>query len=110
MGGYEPDYTRLNLLGYAVIPRSSRAIVTVMNADQGIGLVKGTVRLESSPVAGMEVCLLRRDTKKLLWTTKTKVDGSFAFSNVKRGLECIVIALDLNRIKNAKIKDQIVAK
>lgn len=85
-------------------------IITVSNSNQGLGRIKGTTKKLGANYAPVPVCVFRRDNRQLLWETKSKADGSYAFRNIAKGLECFVVAFDPNEEYNAVISDKVVAK
>lgn len=105
-GGYTPNYAKLTQLGY-IIARLYKPIITVLNADQGFGRIKGTTKKLGSNYSPVPVCVFRRDNRQLLWETKSKADGSYAFRNIAVGLECFIVAFDPNNQYNAVIQDKI---
>lgn len=108
-GGYIPNYTKLQSMGY-VIMRIPMPIITVLNVDQGFGQIKGTTKKVGANYSPVPVCLFRRDNRKLLFEIKSKADGSYAFRNIAKGLECFVVAFDPDNQYNAVIQDKVVAK
>ncbi len=108
-GGYTPDYQKLKDRGYSLL-RMTNPITTVLNEDQGIGQIKGTTKKVGANYSPVPVCVFRRDNRRLLWETKSKADGSYAFRNIAVGLECFVVAFDPNEEYNAVISDKVVAK
>ncbi len=108
-GGYDPDYQKLKNMSYAVI-RLPRPIISALNNNQGFGQIKGTTKKVGANYSPVPVCVFRRDNRQLLWETKSKTDGSYAFRNIAVGLECFVVAFDPNEEYNAVISDKVVAK
>lgn len=108
-GGYDPDHEKLKSMGYAIV-RLPKPIITVLNADQGLGQIKGTTKKVGTNYSPVPVCVFRRDNRQLLWETTSKADGSYAFRNIAVGLECFVVAFDPNEEYNAVISDKVVAK
>ena len=108
-GGYAPDYTKLAAKGYKVM-RLPKLIMTISNADQGFGQIKGTTKKLGVNYTPVPVCVFNRSTRQLLWETQSKPDGSYAFRNIAIGLECFVVAFDQNEQYNAVIQDKVVAK
>lgn len=108
-GGYQPNYSKLESMGYAII-RLPRPIITVFNADQGFGQIKGTTKKVGANYSPVPVCVFKRSNRQLLWETKSKADGSYAFRNMAVGLECFVVAFDPNNQYNAVIQDKVIAK
>lgn len=108
-GGYTPNYAKLQLRGYKII-RTPKPIITVLNANQGFGQIKGTTKKVGNNYSPVPVCVFRRDNRQLLWETKSKADGSYAFRNIAKGLECFVVAFDPNEEYNAVIQDNVVPK
>lgn len=109
LGGYTPDSYRLSQLGY-VSMKLKKPIITAINSNQGFGQVKGVAKKLGVNYSPVPVCVFRRDNRQLLWETKSKDDGSYAFRNIAVGLECFVIAFDPNNQYNAVIQDKVVAK
>lgn len=87
-----------------------KAIMTISTADQGFGQIKGTTKKLGVNYAPVPVCVFKRSNRQLLWETKSKPDGSYAFRNIALGLECFVVAFDQNEQYNAVIQDKVVAK
>lgn len=108
-GGYAPDYTKLIQRRYMIL-RLPRPLITVTNSNQGLGQIKGTTKKIGIIYSPVPVCAFRRDNRQLLWETKSKADGSYAFRNIAVGLECFVVAFDPNEEHNAVISDKVVAK
>lgn len=108
-GGYIPDYNRLSQMGYA-ISRIPKPIITITNENQGLGQIKGTTKKVGINYSPVPVCVFRRDNRQLLWEIKSKTDGSYAFRNIAKDLECFVVAFDPNNEYNAVISDKVVAK
>jgi hypothetical protein len=108
-GGYTPDYTKMHDLGYITL-KPPKPIINVLNSDQGFGQIKGTTKKMGANYSLVSVCVFRRDNRQLLWETKSKTDGFYAFRNIAVGLECFVVAFDPNEEYNAVISDKVVAK
>ena len=108
-GGYSPNYAKLAQLGYAIV-RLPKPIITVLNADQGFGQIKGTTKKVGANYSPVPVCVFKRSNRQLLWETKSKADGSYAFRNIAVGLECFIVAFDPNNQYNAVIQDKVIAK
>lgn len=108
-GGYEPDYHKLQILGYGVL-KLPTPIIGVLNNNQGLGQIKGTTKKVGANYSPVPVCVFRRDNRQLLWEIKSKADGSYAFRNIAVGLECFVVAFDPNNQYNAVIQDKVIAK
>lgn len=108
-GGYSPNYAKLQAKKYISV-HLPRTIITVLTADQGFGQIKGNVKKMGESYSPVPVCTFRRDNRQLLWETKSKPDGTYAFRNIATGLECFVIAFDPNNQFNAVIQDKVVAK
>lgn len=88
----------------------SKSIITVLSVDQGFGQIKGTTKKLGTNYAPVPVCVFKRSNRQLLWETKSSPDGSYAFRNIAKGLECFVVAFDQNEQYNAVIQDKVVAK
>lgn len=108
-GGYNPNYAKLTQLGYTIV-RLPRLIITILSADQGFGQIKGTTKKVGANYSPVPVCVFKRSSRQLLWETKSKSDGSYAFRNIAVGLECFVVAFDPNNQYNAVIQDKVIAK
>lgn len=108
-GGYEPNYSKLNDMGYKIVP-IGKLIITILNNDQGFGQIKGTTKKLNVIYPSVEVCVFKRSNKQLLWTTMSKSDGSYAFRNIAVGLECFITAFDPKQEFNAVIADGVKAK
>lgn len=108
-GGYTPDHPKLVEHGYKVLllNNSARRIISILNSSQGFGKITGTIKKLGKEYYPVPVCLFRRDNRQLLWETKSKPDGSYAFRNIAVGLECFVVAFDPNNQYNAVIQDKI---
>ncbi|WP_180167861.1 carboxypeptidase regulatory-like domain-containing protein [Acinetobacter sp. YH12035] len=87
-----------------------RKIMLVLTQDQGLAKIKGETKKIGENEPRVPVCLFRRDNRVLLWETKSKADGSYAFHNIAVGLECFVVAFDPNNQYNAVIQDKVIAK
>lgn len=87
-----------------------KPIITIMSADQGFGQIKGTTKKVGENYSPVPVCCFRRSTRQLLWETTSKPDGTYAFRNILKGLECFIVAFDPNEEYNAVISDKVVAK
>ena len=108
-GGYEPDYSKLESMGYVVV-KLPKPIISVLNSDQGFGQIKGTTKKVGANYSPVPVCVFKRSNRQLLWETTSKADGSYAFRNIAVGLECFVVAFDPNQQYNAVIQDNVVPK
>ena len=108
-GGYTPDYAKLAQRGYVIL-KLPRPIITILNTDQGFGQIKGTTKKIGVNYSPVPVCVFKRSDRQLLWETVSKPDGSYAFRNITKGLECFVVAFDPNEEYNAVISDKVVAK
>lgn len=108
-GGYDPNQEKLQAMGYVAI-KTPKPIIMVANENQGFGQIKGATKRVGENYSPVPVCAFRRDNRQLLWETKSKADGSYAFRNIAMGLECFVIAFDTNNQYNAVIQDKVVAK
>lgn len=106
-GGYNPNYAKLTQLGYAIV-RSPRPIITMSNADQGFGQIKGTVRRMGVAQPDLSVMCFREDTRQLLWETKTDAQGKYIFKNLGDGLTCFVVLFD--PVAGAKAISGVVAR
>lgn len=106
-GGYVPDYTKLAERGYKISKQVPKSMITILNANQGFGKISGTTKKLGTNYSPVPVCLFRRDNRQLLWETKSKADGSYAFRNIAVGLECFIVAFDPNNQYNAVIQDKI---
>lgn len=108
-GGYTANYVRLAEMGY-VIAKLKTPLITIQNIDQGFGQIKGQTQKVGAAHPIVPVCVFKRSTRQLLWETKSKPDGTYAFRNIAVGLECFVVAFDPNEEYNAVISDKVVAK
>jgi len=81
IGGYIPNYQKLQEKGYAIL-RVCRPVLTILNSNQGFGQIKGTTKKVGANYSPVPVCVFRRDNRQLLWETKSKADGSYAFRNI----------------------------
>lgn len=108
-GGYTPNYSKLAQLGFINL-RLPRPITTVLNENQGFGQIKGSTKKVGANYSPVPVCVFKRSNRQLLWETKSKADGSYAFRNIAVGLECFVVAFDPNNQYNAVIQDKVIAK
>lgn len=109
VGGYTPDYAKLKDLGCMLI-KQTRPIISVINANQGFGVIKGITKKQGKIYPVATVCCFKRSTRELLWETTPKQDGTYFFRNIAKGLECFVVAFDQNEQCNAVISDKLVAK
>ncbi|MFR9677497.1 hypothetical protein [Acinetobacter sp. SEK570] len=82
-------------------------VITVLNADQGFGVIKGSTKKLGNNYSPVPVCLFRRDNRQILWETTSKADGSYFFRNIAVGLECFIVAFDPNNQYNAVIQDKL---
>lgn len=108
-GGYIPDPVKLNnyqCVQLLLLPR----IITIQDGNQGLGQIKGITKKVGINYSPVSVCVFRRNNRQLLWEIKSKADGSYAFRNIAKGLECFVIAFDPNNQYNAEISDKVIAK
>lgn len=96
-------------MGYAVVKLPS-PYISIINADQGFGQIKGTTKKMGTDYSTVHVCCFKRSNRQLLWETTSKPDGSYAFRNIAKGLECFVVAFDPAGQYNAVIQDKVVAK
>jgi len=108
-GGYEPNYQKLQSMGYVVF-KLSKPLICISNTNQGFGQIKGTTKKVGANYSPVPVCVFRRGNRQLLWETISKADGSYAFRNIAVGLECFVVAFDPNNQYNAVIQDKVIAK
>lgn len=108
-GNYIADYAKLRTMHYAII-KMPKPVLTILNGNQGFGQIKGTTKRVGASYSPVPVCAFRRDNRQLLWETTSKKDGSYAFKNISKGLECFVVAFDPNEEYNAVISDKVVAK
>lgn len=108
-GDYVADLIKLKAMHY-VVTRLPRPIITVLNADQGFGQLKGTTKKVGANYSPVPVCVFKRSNRQLLWEITSKPDGTYAFRNIAKGLECFVVAFDPNEEYNAVISDGVVAK
>ena len=108
-GNYVADDARLRQLGYKVL-KLPRPIITILSENQGFGQIKGATKKIGNAYTPVPVCVFKRSNRQLLWETKSKPDGSYAFRNIAVGLECFVVAFDPNNQYNAVIQDKVIAK
>lgn len=108
-GGYVPDYAKLKDQKYMIL-KLPKPLITVSSPDQGFGYIEGTIKKLGENYSPVPICVFRRDNRQLLWETKSKANGSYAFRNIAVGLECFVVAFDPNNQYNAVIQDKVVAK
>lgn len=106
---YAVNEQLLNELKVSVIP-PNKCFIGAMTSDHGIGRIEGTTKKMGENYSPVTVCVFRRDNKLLLWETESKDDGTYAFRNIAKGLECFVVAFDPNEQFNAVISDKLVAK
>ena len=85
-----------------------KKIITTANSDQGFGQIKGSTKKLGNNYSPVPV--VKRSNRQLIWETKSKPDGTYAFRNIAVGLECFVVAFDPNNEYNAVISDKVVAK
>lgn len=108
-GGYSPNLEKLSSRGYVFISLP-RPIITVLNANQGFGQIKGTTKKIGENYSPVSVCCFRRSNRQLLWETKSKSNGTYQIRNIPKDLECFVVAFDPNEEYNAVISDKVIAK
>lgn len=108
-GDYEPNYAKLENMGYVIV-RLPKPIISVLNSDQGLGQIKGSTKKLGNNYSPVPVCVFKRSNRQLIWETKSKPDGTYAFRNIAKGLECFVVAFDPAGQYNAVIQDKVVAK
>lgn len=108
-GGYTPDHNKMAAMGYKAL-RLPRPIISISNADQGFGQIKGVTKKIGANYSPVPVCCFKKSTRQMLWETKSKSDGTYVFRNIAKGLECFVVAFDPNEEYNAVIQDNVVAK
>lgn len=108
-GGYIPDPDKVLRLKYKVV-HLPLLIISVFGEDQGFGQIKGTTKKVGENYSPVPVCCFKRSTRQLLWETTSKPDGTYAFRNILKGLECFIVAFDPNEEYNAVISDKVVAK
>lgn len=108
-GDYIPNHQKLADMNFVMV-KLPRPIITILNTDQGFGQIKGKTQKLGADYSPVPVCVFRSDNRQLLWKTRSKTDGSYAFRNIAKGLECFVIAFDPNNQYNAVIQDKVVAK
>ena len=108
-GGYTPDLEKLHQRGYILI-KIPKPFITVVGSNQGFGQIRGTTKKLGQNYSPVSVCCFRRSNRQLLWETRSKADGSYAFRNIALGLDCFVVAFDPNEEYNAVISDKVVAK
>lgn len=117
MRAYFGQYTAASeiLMTYKpVVMKLPRPIITIISSNQGYGQIKGTTteKENNSTVVfpNAQICLFKKNTRELLWETKSKASGSYYFRNIAVGLECFIVAFDPAREYNAVIQDAVVAK
>ena len=108
-GNYAPNYAKLTQMKYALI-RRNKSIISVTSADHGLGEIKGSTKKLGNNYSPVPVCVFKRSNRQLIWETKSKPDGTYAFRNIAKGLECFVVAFDPAGQYNAVIQDKVVAK
>ena len=96
-------------MGYVIV-RLPKPIISVLNSDQGLGQIKGSTKKLGNNYSPVPVCVFKRSNRQLIWETKSKPDGTYAFRNIAKGLECFVVAFDPAGQYNAVIQDKVVAK
>lgn len=111
-GLYAPNFQLMNELKVAIIPRV-KAIIPVLTEDQGIARVEGVVRKKGTGLSGYTVKLFKTQNNTVLYSTLTDSDGIYKFKNIRKGMECYLVAFpsDADRpTTNARIKTQIIAE
>lgn len=108
-GSYAANLQKLHELKVSIIPKNF-AFIASSNENQGLGRINGTTKKIGINYSPVPVCCFKRSTRQLLWETTSKPDGSYAFRNIAKGLECFVVAFDPNEEYNAVIQDKVVAK
>lgn len=86
------------------------AYLVVDETVHGHARIKGMVKKLGVVVPFCDIAAYSRETKQLIWTTRSGVDGAYELFNIKAGLDCFVVAIDKNREYNAVISDGVVAK
>lgn len=108
-GGYQPNFQRLADAGYIVGERP-RLISIASAPEHGDGWIKGKTTKVGDSYFPVTVCVFRKDTRQLIWETKSKNDGSYELRNISKNIECFVVAFDPNEEYNAVISDKVVAR
>ncbi|WP_228200392.1 carboxypeptidase regulatory-like domain-containing protein [Acinetobacter sp. WCHAc010034] len=108
-GGYTPNFEKLASMKYRKI-NIHRQVITVSSQNHGFGRILGTVKKLGNAYSPVPVCVFKRDTRELIWETKSNSDGSYNFRNIKKGLECFIVAFDPAGEYNAVISDKVIAK
>lgn len=112
-GLYQPNYQKMAEMKVTTMRKPGFAFMTILNGDQGFGRIEGMVRKAGTPLPNYEVSVYKASLQTLLWTTKTKADGSFKLRNIMKGMECFVVVFPSSEDKvttNARIKTQIIAE
>jgi hypothetical protein len=109
IGGYNPDSAKIQSMGYTIF-KLPRPLFVPVGVNQGFGQIKGAIKKVGANYSRVPVCVFRRDNRQLLWEITSKSDGSYAFRNIAKGLECFVVAFDPNNQYNAVIQDNVVPK
>lgn len=107
-GDYLPDRTRLKAMNFVDFPTRTKALVTVLNNDQGLGQIKGRVRKSGIGLPNLEVACFKKETNTLLWKSKTDKSGFYKFRNIAVNLECFVTVFDPET--GAWTKDRLIVK
>jgi len=108
-GGYTPDPDKIFFYGVMALSLP-RSLISFSNENHGLGQIKGTTKKVGANYSPVPVCCFKRETRELLWETLSKPDGTYAFRNIKKDLECFIVAFDPNEEYNAVISDKVVAK
>lgn len=108
-GAYTPNHSKLKVKNYGFVGLGKKMLF-ISTPNHGYGLIRGTIKKIGASYSPVPVCVFRRDNRQLLWETKSKADGSYAFRNIAVGLECFVVAFDPNNQYNAVIQDKVIAK
>ena len=108
-GSYAASPQKLQKLKVAITLKNF-AFTAPLNENQGFGRINGTTKKVGNNYSPVPVCCFKRSTRQLLWETISKPDGTYAFRNIAKGLECFVVAFDPNNQYNAVISDKVVAE
>lgn len=110
-GSYAASPQKLNELNVAVIPKNF-SFLPMIGEDQGFGRFNGVVRKGGLGLPNYTVKLFKKNTDTVIYSTTTDSQGAFMFRNIKKGMECYLVAFpsaaDLHKT-NARIKTQLIA-
>lgn len=105
-GNYLADNLKLQDMRYSNL-KISKPIMVIINENQGFGKIEGSTKKLGANYASVTVCAFKKETRQMLWETKSKSDGTYSFRNIALGFECFIVAFDPNNQYNAVIQDKL---